>query len=212
MNFSLSSGDYGAQFGPPNVIIPVTSTVAPGGFSGIVESDGYLAFEAENTTSPFIHTDSAKLTTIPGFGYTLSGVTIMPVTAPPQTAPNAPKFSYQFHIFSVLGNDTPGITIMMGDAQNKDTNSPMKYAIGVDDETPQIVQPVPTVMLSVFAPNWSNTVTNALLENMTGHAIAPRTHMLNLWPLNPGLVLEKIVVDLGAVRQSYLGPPESTRL
>jgi hypothetical protein len=36
-------------------------------------------------------------------------------------------------------------------------------------------------------------------------------HMLNLWKLEPGVVFQKIVVDLEVVRPSYLGPPESTK-
>jgi hypothetical protein len=30
--------------------------------------------------------------------------------------------------------------------------------------------------------------------------------------LEPGVVLQKVVVDLGGVRKSYLGPPESWRV
>jgi hypothetical protein len=32
---------------------------------------------------------------------------------------------------------------------------------------------------------------------------------LRVWALMPGVVVQKVVVDLGGVRASYLGPPES---
>ena len=38
---------------------------------------------------------------------------------------------------------------------------------------------------------------------------APGPYTLRVWALMPGVVVQKIVVDLGGVRPSYLGPPES---
>jgi hypothetical protein len=33
--------------------------------------------------------------------------------------------------------------------------------------------------------------------------------VLKYWAIDPGIVLQKIVIDAGGVRTSYLGPPES---
>jgi hypothetical protein len=32
------------------------------------------------------------------------------------------------------------------------------------------------------------------------------------WMVTPGLVLERVIIDAGGVRPSYLGPPESPRV
>jgi hypothetical protein len=36
-------------------------------------------------------------------------------------------------------------------------------------------------------------------------------HTLKFWALDSGLVLERIVIDNGGLKPSYLGPPESPR-
>jgi len=59
---------------------------------------------------------------------------------------------------------------------------------------------------------WEQTVKdNARFIDLKAIIKAQGYHTLKIWLIDPGVVIEKIVVDTGGVRASYLGPPESYR-
>jgi hypothetical protein len=57
---------------------------------------------------------------------------------------------------------------------------------------------------------WEKVVADNARHSVTSHRMAtPGMHVLKVWMVDPGVVLQRIVVDRGGMRQSYLGPPES---
>jgi hypothetical protein len=60
---------------------------------------------------------------------------------------------------------------------------------------------------------WSTSVKDSVRKSRSTHTIAtPGYHTLKFWMVDPGVVLQKLIVDFGGVRPSYLGPPETYHL
>ncbi len=60
---------------------------------------------------------------------------------------------------------------------------------------------------------WERSVAHGVTVLTSTHTIAqPGHHVLKFHALEPGLVLQKLVVDTGGLRPSYLAPPESVRM
>ncbi|KAF2226029.1 hypothetical protein BDZ85DRAFT_74493 [Elsinoe ampelina] len=206
---------YG-NFNMPQIMLPLNKTSAPSTFSGFVESDRTLAFEAEHftsiTNSSTTSNGSAYLATIPGYGRTLSGIALLPFTAPSQPiSASSPHLTYD--IFTFTPSARANVSVWFGPALNTHPQRPLRYAVSVDDAAPTVVQPVPTTVFGSLPGMWSAMVSNAVMGNTTAHDLGTAgAHRVNLWLLEPGLVVQKVVVDLGGVRVSYLGPPESRRV
>jgi hypothetical protein len=39
----------------------------------------------------------------------------------------------------------------------------------------------------------------------------PGPHVLKFWPVDPGVVVQRLVVDSGSLKPTLLGPPESPK-
>lgn len=207
IDIALDSKDYG-NFGMPTVELPVNKTTVPASFHGFVESDATVSMEAAHTTRN-TSTDDTSYTVIPGYGRTLSGVTLLPVLADTQEPPSSPRLEYDLYLFS--NASTAKATVYLGSSLNTDPSRPLSYAIALNDAKPEVVQFVPSTPLGSLPSNWETTVSNAVWSNTTSHAVMGGGHKntLKLWAVEPGVVFQKVVVDLGGVRDSYLGPPES---
>lgn len=68
-------------------------------------------------------------------------------------------------------------------------------------------------VLGSYGTQWTNMVSNFAASNATViPGISAGAHTLNLWAVTPGVTFQKVVIDFGGMRPSYLGPPESLRV
>ena len=200
-----STAPYG-DYGMPSVNLPLNKTSVPDGFHGFVESDKTISIEPQHS-SRNTSTNSTYYANIPGYGRTLSGVTLLPVSAESQTGADSPRLEYDFYAFTNITN--ANITAYLGTNLNVNPSRPLKYAVALDDAAPKVVQYVPSTPLGTLPTTWDDAVSNAVWTNTTTHDVTVGKHTLNFWAMEPGVVVQKLVVDLGGVRSSYLGPPES---
>lgn len=218
-----SSTDYGTQFQAPTLLLPYTHDVLPDTFkSGFVEADATVSMEAEHYSRIIPGTPpSHTYTTIPDYGKTLSGVTLADVNAPSLTTTSGPSLEYDFYSFTATtAANKASISMILSPSLNTTPGRPLKYAITIDDQPPQVVQFVvdksPATQKggwpSGMPVGWEKAVVDACWASKTEWVIGEGGHRLKFWALEPGVVLQKVVVDLGGVRRSYLGPPESYRV
>jgi hypothetical protein len=175
---------------------------------GFIEGEGFVSIEAEHFTRN-VPSPQARWEKIEGYGRTLSAMTIMPVTADSAEPPAAsPCLEYKMYLF------TPGavsVIATFAPALNFNPDRGVRYAVSFDNEAPQVVDIVPD---GFDARNgnreWENSVRNSARTIRSEHTLPDAGyHTLKIWMVDPGVVLEKLVVDLGGVKPSYLGPPES---
>lgn len=182
----------------------------PEQLTGFIEADGYISIEAAHFTRK-TDTQVARWEEIPDYGRTLSGMSIFPVTAPSVTPPtNAPALEYKIYLFST---GTVQVTTVMGPCLNFDPDRDVRIGVSVDTEQPQIITVVPKgYKAGDWNNDWENAVRNSARFVRSTHTIPnPGYHTLKIWMVDPGVVVEKIIIDTGGLKPSYLGPPESFR-
>lgn len=171
--------------------------------AGFVETNGCVSIEAEHFTRA-VESDGMHWQRIPDFGRTLSGMTSFPVIASSQNlSPNSTRLEYRMYLF----HDGPvSVEAYLGPTQKFLPGDGFRYAISFDDETPQVIN----IHASYAQADWERSVKDGIRVLKSKHTLANAGyHTLKFWVIDPGLVLEKLVIDTGGVRPSYLGPPES---
>jgi hypothetical protein len=168
-----------------------------------VESNGCISIEAEHYTKA-ITNDVIQWVTIPAFGRTLSGVTPMPVTSSSyEPVGSNPKLEYNVYMTS---NGDVSVNAYFSPTLNFGSTSGLRYAVSIDDEIPQIIN----IHTNTSEKFWNKIVSENITIATSKHKdVTAGRHTLKIWMVDPGLVLQKIVVNAGGEKPSYLGPPES---
>ncbi len=183
-----------------------------GKIENIFEEDGkgYISMEAEHFNAS-TDAESAKWTVLPYVGRTLSGVTLLPVTADVKGA----SLTYKFHYEQKEGV-TPTVYIVTKSTLDYLNKGGMTYSVAFDGGEAKVVNfnenlnEDPKNIYTVYYP----TIARRVIEKKVSLPLGSSTngiHTLTFTPNDPGIVLEKIVIDFGGYKRQYLYGEENLR-
>ncbi|BCJ48760.1 hypothetical protein Asp14428_02350 [Actinoplanes sp. NBRC 14428] len=166
--------------------------------SGFVEANGYVAMEAPHYTRkvgdwrvlPRIGKTGDGLTALSGPGSRLEYAMTLTTTGPVRV--------------SAVLSPRNGTLPVPG----------LRYAISVDDQPAQTVDVIAATGANDTTMNrqWERNTSDNVTVTTTTHVIdRPGRHTLVFRTVDPTVILQRLVVDTGGVKYSYLGPPESRR-
>lgn len=91
----------------------------------------------------------------------------------------------------------------------------LRYALSFDDKAPRTVDIHAATGADdgLMNSEWARNTSDNVNVTSTRHVIAaPGVHRLKFWMVDPTVVLQRLVIDTGGLRPTYLGPPESRRV
>ncbi|KAI9170762.1 Kinesin-like protein 6 [Paramyrothecium foliicola] len=206
----------------PILQVPVVTRSVPGTFKeGFVEADGHVAIEAPHYQRVVEGKNSkAKYHTLKNYGRNLGGVSLVPADLDKLDLEAAPALEYSLYLFS--NHTAANVTLYLSPSHNYLTESnPLEYAVALypagerAPASPQRVRFVGPTKGASMPDGWGTAVADAVwgVRTNTSTSSFPvggeGAYTLRVWALMPSVVVQKVVVDLGGVRPSYLGPPES---
>jgi hypothetical protein len=172
---------------------------------GFVQAGGVVAIEAEHYARASAPTGRSWLR-VPGLGATLSGMTTLPSEAAPATLQDAMVLEYP--VWLVEGGQLK-VEATLAPTLKFQPGQGMRYAVSFDGDAPVVVN----VHADPSQRHWEKIVSDGVARFTSEHAVGkPGRHTLKFWALDPGLVLQRLVIDGGGEQPSNLGPPESMRL
>jgi hypothetical protein len=182
------------------------SDAVPKSFKGSIEADGYLAIEAEHFSRAQI-TSGYAWQKIPEHGRNLSSMSVFPIADNSfSDFQHAPYLEYKIYLFNA-GNIN--IDSIFAPSWPFTPGRGLRYAIAVDNEPPQIID----VVKDMSDAAWEESVRSEMRVATSAHTISNAgEHSLRIYAVDPGLTLERIVINTGGLLASYLGPQESPRV
>lgn len=186
---------------PPCNVMPSVKRIPQVKMAGLppvfLEKDGYISIEVAHYTR--VNHANVNWIIIPGLGKTVSAVTTTPVTLQPD------KDTYLEYDMKFV---TPGeveLYVLVSPTLNFNANQGLRYAVSFDGGAEQVVN-----FNGHYRGELGQWQAESIIKTSTKHLITNAgKHTLRFRALDPGVVLQKIMIDTGGLQSSYLGAPES---
>jgi hypothetical protein len=190
-----------------NSLVGSTSIPPDADPNSFFEIARYISIDAPHFTNA-INAKGITWKILPDFGRTGDAITTFPVTSVDQKPGNNCPY-LEFEIYTDIYGEFKINAYFAPTLNFHNTEKGLQYAISIDDETPQIVS-INSEDKNSISGIWNKWVSENIIIKTTTHKInKPGKHTVKYWMVNPGVVLQKLVLDFGGVKPSYLGPPET---
>lgn len=169
-----------------------------------VETNGVVSMEAEHYTAKSSG-GSVTWEKIPNIGRTLSGMAPFPTTA------TIEENILEYKIYFFKQGEFP-VSIYISPTINFIAGKPMRLAVKLNDGNPHLLEVTTGSIKGGSSDNrlWEESVrTNIRKLVAKVNVDKPGYHTLKIVMVDPIVVVQKIVVNTGGEKPSYLGPPES---
>lgn len=167
-----------------------------------IEEDGYISIEAANFARQK-HPSDMSWSVIPYLGKTVSAITTLPVTSSPGKGETWVEYDVDLKT-----TGKAKLILLLSPTLNFNSNKGLCYAVSVDGGEEQIVN-----MNGHYRGELGQWQAKSIIETVTQHDISKTgRHTIRFRPLDPGIVLQKIMLDMGGLKPSYLGAPQSQQL
>lgn len=194
----------GTLDGYEKVHMTVRHSRVPSDFTGFVETSGYLAVDVGRWATP-------PYMALPALGRPISGSVTLPFEQDLSNPDSLPFLRFPIYVFS-SDRDDVNLELQFNTTLETDPQSRMEYDLRWDGGQIQRLR------LTADDPGndrglprgWNVAVMDCVWKK--SHNVGRVTagaHMIEVRFRKANMILEKLVLDLGDLRYSYLGPPES---
>ncbi|MWW25954.1 glycosyl hydrolase 115 family protein [Algibacter lectus] len=178
-------------------------------YNGFVEDKGYVSINAENFTRKNAGKE-AKWELFEGMGYTNKVITALPRTATPnvnieEIKANSPVLEYDFYTFN-FGEAQVNLQAVPTHAPHAGIG--VRCAVAIDDADPVIVD----FQTQGRSEAWKeNVLKNATVKAAKQIVNKAGAHTLKIWMVDPGVMIDQVLIDLGGWKASYAFPKETVK-
>jgi hypothetical protein len=211
-----ASGSVRIAQGDTAVSVKVKAVSAPdvsrATLTGFVEDDGFVSIEPEHYSAK-LDAGDLKWIRVQDYGRTLSAMRGEgPVGfGPLDPAKGTPHLEYKTYFFT---SGEANVECILAPNLAFIPGRELRFAVSIDDQKPVLITGVPTTV-AASGTSWSggewakNVMDEARIASGKVQISSTGYHTLKVWMVDPGITIQKILIDLGGLKPSYLGPPES---
>ncbi|MFC5682712.1 glycosyl hydrolase 115 family protein [Flavobacterium sp. MAHUQ-51] len=176
-------------------------------YKGFVEDKGYISIDAANYSNKK-EGAAAKWEIFEGLGYAGKVSVGLPRTADSQLTiqdikNNSPVMEYEFYSFN-FGQASVKVQAIPTHAFYQGRG--VRCAVAIDDAEPVVLD------FQTFgrSEEWlQNALKNATVKSASQIINKAGKHKLRVWMVDPGVMIDRILIDLGGWKDSYAFPPET---